>query len=105
MKKAKFIGKSDDFFKCGKEYEISASQIGEYCGKKVIWVKFSRDFPVKLKTLFGKPIEECLCGTCICPYCRTYRSELGGTLMKKKTRTIPYESLESFLENWEVIYD
>ena len=105
MIKAKFIGKSDDFFKCGKEYEISASQIGEYCGKKVIWVQFSRDFPVKPKTLFGEPITECLCGACICPCRRTRLPELGDTLMEKKTRTIPYGSLESFLENWEVVYD
>lgn len=105
MIKAKFIGKSDDFFESGKEYEISASQMGKYCGKKVIWVEFSKGPPVKPKTLFGEPIEQCLCGAYICPYCHFHLPELDNILTKKKIRAIPYESLESFLENWEVIYD
>lgn len=88
MIKAKFIGKSDDFFTNGVVYNIVRTWVGNYPTERCnygdhqyIWVEFSR-------------------AKKSCPYC-------GGSLdlTEQDYRQVPYSSLDKFLENWEVIYD
>ena len=106
MIKAKFVGETDDFFENGEEYTILGSYITEY-GKPQIIVRFSRLFPLKAETLFGEPIEQCLCGAYLCPHCHRHlpKVEVESTLLKGRTRSVPYGSLDEFLENWEIIHD
>lgn len=83
MIKAKFIGESDNFFKNGEVYEILSSHID--------WFGPFRDINVKFR-----PVEQ------KCPFCHR---PIGIIDYIFADRTIPYKDLESFLENWEVIYE
>lgn len=88
MIKAKFIGKSDDFFKNGVVYNIVRTWVGNYPTERCnygdhqyIWVEFRR---VKKS----------------CPYCGS-----SLDLTEQDYRDVPYGSLDKFLENWEIIYE
>lgn len=84
MIKAKFIGESDDFFKNGEVYKILSSYID--------WFGPFRDLNVKFR-----PVEK------KCPFCHRPIGTLEYILFADKT--VAYKDLESFLENWEIIYE
>lgn len=83
MIKAKFIGESDSFFKNGEVYEILHSYIDRLGPFRSINVKF-------------RPVEQ------KCPFCHR---PIGIIDYIFSDKTVAYKDLESFLENWEVIYE
>lgn len=92
MTKAKFIGKSDDFFKYLRTYTIIDSWMAPSFSigtapRDSLWVKFARE-------------------SCTCPICgQEVQKEPIGQEPIERYRDVPYSSLDKFLENWEIIYD
>lgn len=83
MTKAKFIGESDSFFRSGEIYDIRRSRIDWLGPARVIKVTFR---PSKQE----------------CPLCHRRISILDHIFAE---RAVSYKNLESFLKNWEVIYE